>query len=57
MITNIDKIKGLLYDVKYNRIEQGLGLDIEEIDQYLRYKKGALLVKLRSYYILCFHTL
>tara|TARA_R110000772_G_scaffold49294_1_gene113466 strand:+ start:11191 stop:12111 length:921 start_codon:yes stop_codon:yes gene_type:complete len=41
MITNIDKIKGLLYDVKYDRIEQGKGLNIDEVDQYLRYKKGA----------------
>jgi|TARA_R110000803_G_scaffold59427_7_gene118016 hypothetical protein len=41
MLTNIDKLKEKLYDVKYDRIEQGMGLDIEEIDQYLRYKKGA----------------
>ena len=32
MITNIDKIKGLLYDVKYDRIEQGKGLNIDEVE-------------------------
>jgi len=42
MLTNIKDIKEKLYDVKYDRIEQGLGLDIEEVDQFLRYKKGAL---------------
>jgi len=41
MLTDITKLKEKLYDVKYDRIEQGKGLDIEEIDQYLRYKKGA----------------
>ena len=41
MITDISKIKDKLYDVKYNRIEQGLELGIEEIDQFLRYKRGA----------------
>ena len=41
MITDISKIKEKLYDVKYNRIEQGLELGIEEIDQFLRYKRGA----------------
>lgn len=41
MISDINKIKEKLFDVKYNRIEQGKGLDIDEIDQYLRYKKGA----------------
>lgn len=41
MLTDIKNIKDKLYDVKYDRIEQGLGLDIEEVDQYLRYKKGA----------------
>ena len=29
MLTNIDKLKEKLYDVKYDRIEQGMGLDIE----------------------------
>lgn len=41
MITDISKIKSKLYDVKYDRIEQGKGLGIDEIDQFLRYKKGA----------------
>jgi hypothetical protein len=41
MITSITDIKDKLYDVKYDRIEQGLGLGIDEVDQFLRYKKGA----------------
>lgn len=30
-----------LLDVKYDRIEQGMGLGIDEIDEFLRFKKGA----------------
>jgi hypothetical protein len=41
MITSINHIRNKLFDVKYDRIEQGLGLGVEEIDQFLRYKKGA----------------
>ena len=41
MLTDFKILKEKLYDVKYDRIEQGLGLDIDEVDQYLRYKKGA----------------
>ena len=39
MLTDFKILKDKLYDVKYDRIEQGLGLDIDEVDQYLRYKK------------------
>jgi len=41
MIANFKDIKEKLLDVKYDRIEQGLGLDIDEIDEFLRFKKGA----------------
>ena len=41
MITSLEHIKGKLLDVKYDRIEQGLPLDVEAIDEYLRFKKGA----------------
>lgn len=41
MIADISKIKNKLYDVKYDRIEQGKGLDIPEVDEFLRFKKGA----------------
>lgn len=41
MITDISKIKKKLYDVKYDRIEQGKGLGVNEIDEFLRYKRGA----------------
>ena len=41
MITSLEHIKGKLLDVKYDRIEQGLPLDVEAKDEYLRFKKGA----------------
>lgn len=41
MISNIKDINKSLLDVKYDRIEQGLKLDVEEIDEYLRFKRGA----------------
>lgn len=41
MISNIEEIKSKLYDVKYDRIEQGKGLGVKEIDEFLRFKKGA----------------
>ena len=37
MLTSLSKIKDKLYDVKYDRIEQGKGLGIEEIDQFYQY--------------------
>lgn len=40
-LTNLHTLKDRLLDVKYNRIEQGLGLEVLEIDEYLRFKKGA----------------
>jgi len=41
MITSLKHLKDRLLDVKYDRIEQGLPLDVEAIDEYLRFKKGA----------------
>ena len=41
MISNIDKLREKIYDVKYDRIEQGMGLDIDEVDEFLRFKKGS----------------
>lgn len=41
MLTKKDVLLNKLYDVKYDRIEQGLGLDVAEVDEYLRFKKGA----------------
>ena len=41
MIATIADLKEKIYDVKYDRIEQGYGLDISEIDEFLRYKKGS----------------
>ena len=34
-------LRDRLLDVKYNRIPQGMGLGVEEIDEYLRFKRGA----------------
>ena len=41
MLTTKDVLLEKLYDVKYDRIEQGLGLDVSEVDEFLRFKKGA----------------
>lgn len=41
MISEIKDIKSKLLDVKYNRIEQGLGLGVAEIDEFLRFKKAS----------------
>lgn len=41
MIATVQSLKEKLLDVKYDRIEQGLGLDIPEVDEWLRYKRGA----------------
>lgn len=40
MIASIDKLKQSVLDIKYDRIEQGLGLGVDEIDEWLRFKKG-----------------
>lgn len=40
-LTNLRTLRDKLLDVKYNRIEQGLSLDVPEVDEYLRFKKGA----------------
>lgn len=41
MISNVNNIKGKLLDVKYDRIEQGLKLDVPEFDEWLRFKRGS----------------
>ena len=41
MISNANNIKEKLLDVKYDRIEQGLKLDVPEFDEWLRFKRGA----------------
>ena len=41
MITPINVLNEKLLDVKYDRIEQGLGLGVEEVDEWLRFKRGA----------------
>ena len=41
MLTNKEHLLGKVLDVKYDRIEQGLKLDVEEIDEFLRFKRGA----------------
>lgn len=40
MIATIKDLKSKLLDVKYDRIEQGLGLEIAEVDEFLRFKRG-----------------
>ena len=40
MIAKKQDLKKMLLDVKYNRIEQGLTLGIDEIDEWIRFKKG-----------------
>jgi hypothetical protein len=41
MITDINKLKGQILDLKYNRIQQGLGLGVAEIDEHIRWKRGS----------------
>lgn len=41
MIESFLNIKNKLLDVKYDRIQQGLGLGIEEIDEWLRFKRAS----------------
>lgn len=41
MISTFNHLEQKILDVKYNRIEQGLGLGVEYIDEFLRYKRGS----------------
>ena len=41
MIATIKDLKEKVLDIKYDRIEQGKTLDIPEVDEWLRFKKGA----------------
>ena len=41
MIASIKDLKEKVLDIKYDRIEQGLGLGINEVDEWLRFKRGA----------------
>lgn len=40
MIAKKQYLKERLLDVKYDRIEQGLGLGLQEVDEWLRFKRG-----------------
>ena len=41
MIASVKDLKEKVLDIKYDRIEQGLGLGINEVDEWLRFKRGA----------------
>ena len=41
MIATIKDLREKVLDIKYDRIEQGKTLDIPEVDEWLRFKKGA----------------
>jgi len=41
MIATIKDLKEKVLDIKYDRIEQGKTLDTPEVDEWLRFKKGA----------------
>lgn len=41
MLSKFKNLKDKILDVKYDRIEQGLGLDMEYVDEYMRFKRGA----------------
>lgn len=41
MISSKQDLTDKIYDVKYDRIQQGVGLGVEEIDEFLRFKKGS----------------
>lgn len=38
---NISSLKDKLYDLKHNRLEMGMGLGIDEIDEFMVFKRGA----------------
>jgi len=40
MIAQYAAIKNKILDVKYGRVKEGLGIGIQGIDEYLRYKQG-----------------
>ena len=40
MLATLNHLKDKIMDVKYDRIEQGLGLDLPEVDEWLRFKRG-----------------
>lgn len=40
MITQSNKIKNKILDIKFGRVKEGLGIGIPEIDEYIRYKQG-----------------
>ena len=40
MLATFNHLKDKLMDVKYDRIEQGLGLDMPEVDEWIRFKRG-----------------
>ena len=40
MLATLNHLKEKIMDVKYDRIEQGLGLDLPEVDEWLRFKRG-----------------
>ena len=40
MITQSNKIKNKILDIKFGRVKEGLGIGIPEIDEYIRNKQG-----------------
>ncbi len=40
MIAQTKTIQNKILDIKYGRVKEGLGIDIPEIDEYIRYKQG-----------------
>jgi hypothetical protein len=41
MLTTLDKLNKDLLDVKYNRIPKGIGLDVADFDEFIRWKRGS----------------
>tara|TARA_R100001463_G_scaffold6764_4_gene21930 strand:+ start:2826 stop:3734 length:909 start_codon:yes stop_codon:yes gene_type:complete len=44
MIAQTDQIKEKILDVKHGRIKQGLKIGVDDIDEFLRYKQGNLVL-------------
>ena len=40
MIAQSKAIKEKILDVKYGRVKEGLGIGVQGIDEYLRFKQG-----------------
>ena len=53
MIAQAKNIQNKILDIKYGRVKEGLGIDIPEIDEYIRYKQGNFNLLIIELTVLC----